>query len=165
LPWIRLDGVVVDPHRRKLWQQANEILAPAVVALHYLLARDIVAAARDALAHAFGVELDILETGKPDVHGEALGCRTLEKLSHGLAAEGGLEGEVQMLVDRALNSAAEEQMVKLFNELIAIENINTGIGRFERKLRELVIAYDTAAALIAVLKDERFSATPASKEE
>jgi len=71
----------------------------------------------------------------------------------------------ETLVDRALNSAAEAQMVKLFNELIAIENINTGIGRFERKLRELVIAYDTAAALIAVLKDERFSATPASKEE
>ena len=60
------------------------------------------AAARDALTHAFGVKLDILETGKPDVHGEPLACRTLEKFSHGPAAEGGLEGEVEMPVDRAL---------------------------------------------------------------
>src|SRR6188472_3069881 len=99
---IRFDGVVVDPHRLEAWQQAKEIPAPAVVALHYLFTRDVVTTARDALAHAFGVELDVLQAGKPHVYGEATACRTLEKLGHRLAAKGGLEGEIQMLFDRAL---------------------------------------------------------------
>ena len=71
----------------------------------------------------------------------------------------------ETLVDRALNNAAEAQMVKLFNLFILTENIETGIANFERGLRELTIAYDTAAALIIELKDERLSTSPASKEK
>ena len=69
----------------------------------------------------------------------------------------------ETLIDRALNNAAEAQMVRLFDTLILTENVPNGIGMFERKLRELVIAYDTAAALIVELKAERIDVSPAEE--
>jgi hypothetical protein len=71
----------------------------------------------------------------------------------------------ETLIDRALNSAAEAQMVRLFDTLVLTENVPNGITLFERKLRELVTAYDTAAALIVELKAERAEITPAKEKD
>ena len=58
------------------------------------------------------------------------------------------------LIDRALEMAAETQMIGLFDALVRTENVNAGIGPFESGLRKVIEAYFAADEVIIALKAE-----------
>jgi hypothetical protein len=97
---IGWSAVVEELQAGELREQPDQVVAAAVVPRPDLLFRNVVTTGGDACPNALYVQIGTLQGDVPDMDLEATVRGLHEEPRDGVAAEGRLEGEVRLRVDR-----------------------------------------------------------------